>query len=622
MPLTLPPDSGVPPPSGKPGGIGEKLEQALVRFVTRALNGVKLTLSGIIRFALDTFLEGVEPFMIRAYTPLLSMVKNQPGCPSEVKTLIDHALSGESQAGAAVLGLVGNSLGGAAMGSVTGSLFAGLTRFINVQAQPARPDIGALQAMVRRGLMPSGQYYGNAAEGGWSPDWANLIFAITQPRPDIGVLVQDAFRKEMPIGTLRPELVKRGFSDEDINAIMTVAKPIPGAGDLISMAVREAWDDGVAARFGYDADFPAPFAEWMHKQGFDPEWAQRWWRAHWTVPGPTLGAEMLHRTSMTEADYATLLKVADYPQQWRQWMTEVAYAPYTRVDIRRMFQVGVLTTYAELVRAYQDIGYKLDKATKLADFTVLEYGESEREATKVEVLSAYGIGRLSEAETRQYLVAMGYPGWVIDTYIARVDLGRANGIAGAQISHAQTMYVNGQMSRTDVYTALNLIPLASAEIERYLQEWEISRAAKVARPSRADLLRFFLQNEMSEAEFRQELAGFRLSTRYVDWYVADAKRKLVLHAEAEAEAAQAEAEKVRISTTRTTYDIQIADINVQIARLNLTIAELKASSSETMSLAEVTDLGATIVGCQVEIKELQVAKAQLYRQYLESRKVV
>lgn len=622
MPITLPPDSGVPPPSGKPGGIGEKLEQALVRFITRSLNGVKLTLSGIIRFALDTFLEGIEPVMIRAYKPFLTMLTAQPGCPAEIKHLIDHALSGESQAGAAVLGLVGNSLGGAAMGSVTGSLFAGLTRFINVQARPARPDIGALQAMLRRGVMSPGDYYGNAAELGWSPEWANLVASITQPRIDIPTMIQAAFRKEKPIGTLLEELTKKGFSEADINDIMTVAKPIPGPGDLISMAVREAWDDSVATRYGYNADFPTPFGEWMRKQGYDEEWARRWWRAHWQVPGPTLGAEMLHRTSMTEADYANLLKVADYPSQWRQWMTEVAYAPYTRVDIRRMYQVGVLTTYAELVRAYKDIGYKQDKAEKLADFTVLEYGETEREATKVEVLSAYGIGRLSQAETRAYLAEMGYPGWVIDTYIARVDLGRANGIAASQISHAQTMYVNGQMSRTDVYTALNMIPLASAEIDRYLQEWEISRAAKVARPSRADLLRFFLQNEMSEAEFRQELAGFRLSTRYIDWYVADAKRKLVLQAQKEAEDAQAEADKVRISTTRTTYDIQIADINVQIARLNLTIAELKAGDAKAMSLAEVTEISATIVGCQVEIKTLQVAKAQLWRQYLESRKVV
>lgn len=619
MPVQLPPDSGVPPPSGKPGGIGEKLENALVRFLTRSLNGVKLTLAGIIRFALDTFLEGIEPFMIRAYRPLLTMVKGQTGCPPELRSLIDEALSGTSQAGAAVLGLVGNSVGGAAIGSVTGSLFAGLTRFINVQTRPARPDLAALYAIQKRVGAGGVDFLGNAAELGWGPDWVNLMTQILQPRPDLVALITDAFRKELPIGTLRPELVKRGFSDEDINVIMTVAKPIPAPGDLISMAVREAWDDGVAARYGYDADFPAPFAEWMHKQGYDPEWAKMWWRAHWEVPGPTLAREMLHRTDMTEADYATLLKIADYPVTWRRWMTEVAYEPYTRVDIRRMFQVGVLKTYAELVHAYNDIGYDNEKAAKLADFTVLEYGETEREATKVEVLSAYGIGRLSQAETRGYLAEMGYPAWVIDTYIARVDLGRSNGIAASQISHSQTMYVNGQMSKTDVYTALNKIPLASAEIDRYLEEWEIVRTAKIARPSRTDLRKFFVQNEVDEAVFRQELRGYQLSERYIDWYVADAKRDLVKAAQDIAEKARAEALKVRTSAEKTVYDIQVADIAVQIAQLNLTIADLKASSSPDMTMEQLTQLGTMVVDCQRQIKALQLQKAQVWASYLREK---
>jgi hypothetical protein len=621
MPLVQPPDMSIPGPTGKPGGIGERLENVLVRFLGRMLNGAKATLAGIIRFALDTFLEGIEPFMIRAYKPVLNLVRNQTGCPGALIETIDTALSGTDQAGAAVLGMLGTSIGSAVIGSFVGTLTAPLTMYVNSKVLPQRPDLGTLQALLRRKAISLSRFGEMLGELGWSNELNSAIEQLTHPRPDIGVLAGDAFRRELPLETLRDELTRRGFLPPDINAILNVLKPIPGAGDLISMAVREAWDDGVAGRYGYDADFPAPFAEWMKKQGYDDEWAHRWWRAHWEVPGPTIAREMLHRTDMTEGDYATLLKVADYPQRWRQWMTEVAYEPYTRVDIRRMYQVGVLKTYAELVRAYKDIGYKDDKAQKLADFTVLEYGETEREATKVEVLSAYGIGRLSQAETRGYLVEMGYPGWVIETYIARVDLGRANGIAASQISHAQTMYVNGQMSKTEVYTTLNTIPLASAEIERYLQEWEISRTAKIARPTRADLLRFFLQNEMTEAEFRAELAGYRLSARYIDWYVADAKRKLVLAAQKESEDAIADALKVKLSTVKTTYDIQIADITVQIAKLNLTIAELKASSTPEMTLAEITDLGTTVVNCQIEIKTLQVAKAQLWRQYLESRKV-
>jgi hypothetical protein len=616
MAVVKPPDITIPGATGKPGGLGEKLENALVRFAGRVLNSAKETLSGIIRFALDTFLEGIEPFMIRAFKPMLTMVRNTDGCPNELQSMIDLALSGESQAGAAILGVISGTAQGAIMGSFLGPMTSGWTRLANKRWRPQRPDLVTLQALWRRRQIDPAAYYQFVGEIGWPVELATAIESITAPRPDIMTLAMDTFRRGVDLGTLRDELKKRGYLDPDIDSILNVLKPIPGAGDLIRMAVRDAWNEGVAARYGYDEDYPAEFAEWMKKQGFDEGWSRRWWRSHWELPGPTMAMEMLHRTSMTRDDYATLLKIADYPAKFRQWMTEIAYSPYTRVDIRRMYSVGVLKSYDELVRAYKDIGYDDDKAKKLSDFTVLEYGETEREATKTEVLNAYGIGRLSLQETRVYLADMGYPGWVVDTYITRVDLGRTVGIAKSQIGHAQTMYVNGQMSKTDVYTALGKIPLASAEIERYLEEWEISRTAKIARPSRADLLRFFLQNEMQEAEFRQELKGFRLSDRYIDWYVADAKRKLVLQAQKESDDALAEQMKVHAAAVKSATDIAIADIAVQIAQLNLTIADLKASATPDMTLEEVDELTNTVRSCQIQIKTLQLKKAQTWKAYL------
>jgi len=334
-----------------------------------------------------------------------------------------------------------------------------------------------------------------------------------------------------------------------------------------------------------------------------------------------MAREMLHRTDMSEADYATLLKIADYPPLFRKWMTEVAYVPYTRVDVRRMYQVGVIKTYQELVKAHTDIGYDLEKAQKLADFTVLEYGESEKEATRAEVVSAYQIGRLSNADARSFLAEMGYPGWIVEMYLAKADLSRSNSLARDQISHAKTMYVNSQISATDVYSALAKVNLPASEVERYLEEWEISRTAKIARPSRTYLLCFFLQNEMSEAEYRNELAGYRLSPRYVDWYAGDALRKLVLQAQDEMETAQKEADAVRARAEKTTYDIQAADIAVQIAEFNLKIADLKASSTPEMTLQDIAEIGDLVVQCQLRIKALQLEKAQLWAAYLKEKEV-
>lgn len=619
MPPVRPPDTDVPLPSGKPGGLGQRLEDALVRFASRVLNAAKDTLAGILRFGLDTFLEGIEPFLINAYRPMLTKVRESPGCPPELKSLIDAGLSGESQAGSAVMGLLGSSVTSGMVGSFIGAALSPVTFYANAHFRPQRPDLPTLQALLRRKVISKGSYETWKGDLGWGDQLATAIENITLPRPDVGTLATDAFRRERSLDTLRDELQRRGYLGPDIDAILNVLKPLPGAGDLIRMAVREAWNDTVASRYGYDEDYPSEFGATMAKWGFEPEWSRRWWRAHWEVPGPTIAREMLHRTDMTEGDYATLLKVADYPSTWRRWMTEVAYAPYTRVDIRRMYQVGVLTTYAELVRAYKDIGYDDEKASKLADFTVLEYGETEREATRAEVMAAYKIGRLSPGETRGFLVDMGYPDWVIEMYIARVDMSRTVALAKETITHVKTMYVASQISKTDVYSTLGRIPLASTEIERYLEEWEIARTAKVARPSRSDLRKFFLQNTMAEAEFRQELQGYRLSDRYIDWYVADAKLELVANAQKEAERALAEREKVETRIEKTRYDVVVAGIAVEIARLNLTMAELKASASPGMTLEDIAEISELIVICQLRIKELQLQKATTWAEYLKER---
>jgi len=198
-------------------------------------------------------------------------------------------------------------------------------------------------------------------------------------------------------------------------------------------------------------------------------------------------------------------------------------------------------------------------------------------------------------------------------------MARTVDLAKETISHVKTMYVASQMTKTDVYTALGRIPLASTEIERYLEEWEIARTAKIARPSRTDLRKFFLQNTMEEGEFRQELRGYRLSERYIDWYVADAKLELVANAQKEAERALTEQQKILLRREKTVYDVEVAGIGVEIARLKLTMAELKASATPEMTLPEITEISELVVYCQLQIKRLQLQKAQTWSEYLKER---
>jgi len=385
------------------------------------------------------------------------------------------------------------------------------------------------------------------------------------------------------------------------------------------MAVREAFTPDIAQKFGLYQDYPSAFGEYMAKQGYSDEWAKRWWAAHWDLPSATMGMEMLHRGIIGSGDFSTLLRALDVSPYWRPKIESLSYSPYTRVDVRRMFQVGVIKSRDELVRAYKDLGYDDTKAGNLADFTVIEYGESEREATKTDILQAYQIGRLSSAEASGMLADMGYPDWIIQTYLGRVDLARITRTTNEQIGYTKTLYVNGQFSKSDVHTQLGKIPLPAAEIERYLDEWEIPRQSKITRPTRADLRKWFVANMLSEADFRQELAGYRLSAKYVDWYVSDAKAELVQTAKAEADKALLEVQRVALARIKTSYDIRSAELDLDIARLKLAQADLKMGVSDEMTYEQVLEVEKQIADAGRQIKVLQVEKAEIKAAYVTEK---
>jgi len=180
------------------------------------------------------------------------------------------------------------------------------------------------------------------------------------------------------------------------------------------MGVREAWRDDVARLWGYDEDFPAELGVNMAKHGFDPDWATRYWRAHWSLPSATQGFEMLHRGTIAPPELQTLLRALDIPSRWRDALTDIAWTPYTRVDVRRMYGLGVLDV-ADVRASYKALGYDDEKAENMTQFTVLyekEDGTSTvdeyKDLTRSIVLQAFKKGLLDVAEATTRLMAIGY----------------------------------------------------------------------------------------------------------------------------------------------------------------------------------------------------------------------
>jgi hypothetical protein len=249
----------------------------------------------------------------------------------------------------------------------------------------------------------------------------SVLYFLSKRFLSVDQAIQAWRRKLITDGELENYLRYNRIDPNDREKIKALSEVIPGISDILRMIVRDAWNEEVVHRFGYDEAFPQEAVEWAEKQGLSAEWVKRYWRAHWELPGPTLAFEMVHRLRpgrsrhpFTLDDLRTLLRTADYPEYFRERMIEVSYNPVTRVDLRRLYRLGVID-YKELIERYKDLGYTDRDAELLAQFTAkYEADSSDDKDVQMRNLSLSLIKQLymksviNEGEAKKRIQALNY----------------------------------------------------------------------------------------------------------------------------------------------------------------------------------------------------------------------
>lgn len=203
-----------------------------------------------------------------------------------------------------------------------------------------------------------------------------------------------------------------------------IARAIPSITDFIRFAVREVFDPAQRAALKLDEDYPPEFTAKASLHGMIESDARDYWAAHWQLPSPTQGYQMLWRDEINEAQLDDLLKALDYSPTWRNKLRNIAYHVPGRIDLRRMYAEGLID-YAELVKGYQRLGYNAADSKMLADFAVKLAEKSSTGTGKAFVAKAqtqlwnrthtsYLAAEITEAEARQRLPQAGVPAGEVD----------------------------------------------------------------------------------------------------------------------------------------------------------------------------------------------------------------
>lgn len=302
-------------------------------------------------------------------------------------------------------------------------------------------------------------------------------------------------------------LLAHGWTNESIDKLKQSAFFLPPVQDLITMSVREVFTPEIAEKFGQFEDLPTKFVEQAEKVGLSPEWAMNYWAAHWTLPSVQMGFEMMHRRVIDESEMQMLLKSADVMPFWRDKLVAISFNPLTRVDIRRMHKLGVLTE-SQVLSAYMDIGYNKANADLLLDFTIQLNKPSEAQddqdlskLTRGNIVGFFTDGLLNRQEANELLINLGLSVDAANLYLDSAEMDQQRGERRAEINIILDQADTGTITFEEAQDKLHQLGLETQEIQLALTDLNQREAKRNKLPSLSDLNKMYRKDIISDAEY-------------------------------------------------------------------------------------------------------------------------
>lgn len=493
-------------------------ENTIVRGIGRIFNILANPIKDIISFAFSNFFSDMENEGIDIIRPYAEFIIGQPNVPDFVKNMMRYAISGSKPAGfIAFLFAIP-----AAYQIIVSGVSAPMSDLVRATVQrdfrTYLPEPGLALTFYHRHLISRERAIKILRYNGLSEDIIDKYLDSANPAMDDAELSNALWRKTMSKADISLELDKRGMTSQQKGIWFDNRDIIPNPSELISMAVREAFSDATARQFGYDENFPADAAQWAEKGGYSVEWFKRAWRAHWALPGLTQVREMYHRGIVSESVVDQYLLAADIPIFWRDAIKKWMRQEITRVDVRRIYESGLIDEQ-EVVERYIKLGYSPEDAVLMTQWTALEYQQEERELTKTDILSMYRDRILNEDEATDYLLALDYRNDAIALLLAHQDLKRQEEYESAIITNTKKLFFAGVYDRNDVYDQLGKLDTPGHFIEETLTVWDVEKKASVKTPTLTQLRDMYLAGVITIDTFVNQLRLMGYADVYIGWYI-------------------------------------------------------------------------------------------------------
>lgn len=423
-----------------------------------------------------------------------------------------------------LLKLIAGALAGPAIVQAITNTYPPYQALVARKAYAQHPDLipttEQLVTLRRRGEIDSAKYQSLMAMGGISNELSEQLYIAAQNYLTAFDYITDWRRGNITEEQLDIQLEKIGFEAEQRASAKRVTLYYPNPDDIVRFAVREVYTPEVVEKYGLMEDMPANYIPAALKGSLSKEFAEQYWASHWELPSPNQIYEMRHRRIIADDDVELYLKTADYMPYWRDKLLKLSFRPYTRVDVRRMHKMGILSRQ-QVFEAYQDIGFDDEKAENMTRFTEAYNKGTEGEAPEQPILQQYYKGTIDRAEATNLLTNEEFSPEEITNLLDMVDDEIKWETIDLKADAIIEDYRSGVIDNDELKVKLTAIGVPNKQLEQTIAR-ELIQAKKRSRiPSVTDAKDWFVLGIIDEDGYRKIMGLHGYNTVYIDNYIEE-----------------------------------------------------------------------------------------------------
>lgn len=387
------------------------------------------------------------------------------------------------------------------------------------QALPnALPDVQTAASMVSSGYLTTEEFLNISAQNGFDNFIAKAYRVLAESRLTPEQYISLFRRGHIDDNTLKYVLTELKFRPDEQTLLKKAYEFFPSPGDLIRFAVREVYSEKTAEKFGQFEDLPEAFLTEAKKAGLPESQAKNYWAAHWELPSANQGFEMFQRRIIDRETLEMLLKALDVMPFWRDKLTQMAYNPLLRVDVRRMYGFGVLSE-EDVYNSYLDIGYSPENAKRMTEFTIRYENDELDGITRANVVNAFKRSIIDEAQLMDYLKGLGYSDKAITFWVDNAKYENFLEDLDYVSEDLADKFQSGLISIDTVRNEILKYDVPSKYVDDLLRKLVLKKSKRTKQPSLEDIQGWRSSGLITDAVFIQKMKGIGYQDDDIDLYL-------------------------------------------------------------------------------------------------------